>query len=248
MRRFLIFANLECRPKCLEWLRQLVALRRPDALLFAGGVLDAIRAHMPLPRKPSMSHDEGIFVERFFGALDDTKVYSAVIPGPGDFPIEEFLRLGMSAEVEHGNIHLAHATLLEEKDVALCGLGGRINHGDGLSRTLAEYHLRQIGQAKQPQRILLLSSPPPGKLGGAEANAVVGDLIDSLHPTLCVAAGPTENRGSQQIGHSLIVNPGFFSEGYAAEVDLSKAGNDQFELLSLRKLLSPALVDIGAVD
>jgi Icc-related predicted phosphoesterase len=247
MRRFLICANLECRPKSLDWLRRMVEMRRPDAILFAGGVLDAIRAHMPLPNKQRMTHDEAVFVERFFQTLAGLKVYSAVIPGPGDFPVEEFLRLGMNAEVESPHVHLAHMTRLEEGNAALCGLGGRIDHGDGLSRALAEFHLRQIGSAEQPQRILLLSSPPPGILGGSEGNAVVGELIDSLHPTLCVVSGPTEQRGSQRIGHTLIVNPGFLAEGFAAWVDLGKPGDDQVELLDLHKLLAP-LVDIGAVD
>lgn len=247
MRRFLICANLECRPKSLDWLRKLVELRRPDAILFAGGVLDAIRAHMPLPKKQRMTHDEAVFVEKFFQTLADLKVYCAIIPGPGDFPIEEFLRLGMNAEVEYASVHLVHMTLHEEGDAALCGLGGRINHGDGISRTLAEYHLRQIGSAEQPQRILVLSSPPPGALGGTEANAVMGELIDSLHPTLCAVGGPTEQRGSQRIGHTLIINPGFMAEGFAAWVDLTKSGDDRVELLDLRKLLALP-TDIGAVD
>jgi Icc-related predicted phosphoesterase len=247
MRRFLICANLECRPKSLEWLRRLVELRRPDAILFAGGVLDVIRAHMPLPQKQRLTHDEGAFVEAFFQTLAETRAYSAVIPGPGDFPIEEFLRLGMNAEVEYPNVHLVHMTLVEESDAALCGLGGRIGHGDGLSRTLAEYHLRRIATADQPQRILLLSSPPPGVLGGSESNTVVGELIDSLHPTLCAVGGPSEQRGSRRIGHTLIINPGFLAEGFAAWVDLGKHGDEQVELLDLRKLLEP-LMDIGAVD
>ena len=45
-------------------------------------------------------------------------------------PLREFLRLAKDAEIEHPNLHVAHATLWEEGDVAVCGLGGELTEAE----------------------------------------------------------------------------------------------------------------------
>ena len=83
----------------------------------------------------------------------------------------------------------------------------------------------------KPHKALLLSEPPPGVLGGPEGNRVIGDIIDSLRPNLCVVGGPTERRGVQRIASTLVVNPGCLADGSAAFLDWDRTGDDPVEFL-----------------
>lgn len=253
MRRFLICGGVDHKPKTLGWLGSAVARRRPDGILFAGGVLDG---HRGSATRSSMKFgpEEGRFIERFFETLGQLNIFTAVIPGPADGPLEDFLRIGMHAETEYPGIHLAHATLIEKRDIAVCGIGSALAEGpmvdlDRFSRTMAEYHLRSLRAATQPHKILLLGVPPTGALGGDQGNPLAADLIDSYHPALCVALGPSEHRGTQRIGSSLVINPGLLADGWAAWLDWNCPVNEQVEFLNLRQLMHPVPAsDVGDGD
>jgi Icc-related predicted phosphoesterase len=238
LRRFLLCAGVQGEVKALQWLRRLVQERKPDALLFAGGILGARREAAHGASLWSLALKEAQFAEEFFATLGDLAVFSAVIPGPGGQPLEEFLRLGMWAELTYPNVHIAHATLVAEDGVALCGIGGSMAETvligiDSYSRVTAEFFLRSLWRARQPCKILLLASPPPGALGGVEGEPLVGDLIDDYHPDLCVVAGSDARRGSERIGNTLVVNPGCLADGHAAWLDWSRPVCDQVEMLEL---------------
>jgi hypothetical protein len=170
------------------------------------------------------------------GGLD---VFTAIVPGPSDVPLREFLRLAKAAEVAHPNVHVAHATLFEEGDVAICGLGGELTEADdntedrlSYSRGCAEYHLRSLWLAEQPHKILLLSVAPTGRLGGEAGNRICSEFVDSYHPSLCVAPGTTEGRGFEWVAHTLVVNPGRLADGSVAWLDWSRNKPDQVELVT----------------
>jgi hypothetical protein len=253
MRRFLVCCGARSRPRSLEWLEKAVESRKPDGILFAGGVLDAARQYAVKPCTPwGMTRSDAAFVEHFFQFLGKLGVFTAIIPGPEDTPLDDFLRMGMHAEVEFPNLHLVHGTLLEKGDVAISGIGGHVSEEcayerDVCSRVMAEYWLRPLWTAKQPHRILLLPAPPPGALGGADGKRLAGDLIDSYHPGLCVVHGLTDHRGTLRIGKTLIVNPGALVDGSAAVVDWSKPADDQVEFLKLRSL-ERAANEVGIGD
>lgn len=240
MRRFLLCSGVDSRIKSLEWLRNGVEAYRPDGMLFAGGVLHGRRQYTPRCGTAwGMTREDSLFVEHFLETLGELGVFAAVIPGPTDTPIGDFLRMGMHAEVDFPNIHLVHGTLAVEGDLAIAGMGGVICDGpawekDFCSRTIAEYHLRALWAATQPHRILLLPAPPPGLLGGTDGCSLMGELIDSCHPTLCVVGGPSRHRGSQRIAHTLVVNPGHVADGSAALFDWNQPAEKQVELLRLQ--------------
>lgn len=229
MRRFLLASQLDGSLSALKRLRDLVQERRPEGVLFAGGVLDS----------GSLPHTERL--KKWEDALEgmgQLGVFTAVIPGPCDVPLREFLRLAKDAEVEFPTLRLAHATLWEEGDVALCGLGGDLTENQDRSddrlcyaRATAEYFLRTLWQAEQPHKILLLSVPPPGPLGGEQGNRICGDFIDSYHPSLCVVAGDTAHRGVQRIAHTLVINPGRLADGSLAWFDWNRNHDEQVEFL-----------------
>jgi len=255
MRKILICSGVLGRPKSLSWLRLCAQKRRPDAILFAGNILDMARHYTPESlARPSFAADEAHFIENFFEAVGSLGVFTAIIPGPLDTPLVDLLRLGMHAEIEYPHLHLAHATLIEKGEAAICGMGGPLGNGaaadrDASTRTMVEYHLRNLWTAKQPYKILMLAQPPTGDLGGEQGSTLAAELIDSLHPSLCVTAGPHERRGSQRIASTLVINPGHLAEGSAVWLDRKRPIDEQVELLDLRHLDQPAVAtEVGYVD
>jgi Icc-related predicted phosphoesterase len=240
MHRFILCAGANGSPAALKGLSRAASACRPDGILFAGGVLGPGRRFAPRSATLwGMPTEESLFVERFFEALGKLDIFSAVIPGTDDTPLEDFLRIGMHAEVEFPGVHLVHATLTEQADLAVCGLGGLISGNgchepDHMPRVLAEYHLRTLWGAKQPRRVLLIPTAPWGKLGGDEGSTFTGELIDSYHPSLCVTGGSSERRGFRQVGETLVVNPGALTDGWAAWLDWESHANRQVEFLDLR--------------
>jgi hypothetical protein len=233
---FLLCSGVHGQARGLDWLRRVVETRRPDGILFAGGVLPLERCYKPKVTLWGMTRADAEFVERFFRTLGDLGVFSAVIPGAGDTPLEEFLRLGMHAEVEFPAVHLAHATLAVRDGLAVTGLGGWVSEGsacelDCCPRTLALYHLRALLGANQPHRVLLLARPPAGPLGGLDGSRLSAELIDSLHPSLCVVGGGSEGAAVCQVAHTLVVNPGFLADGRAAWLDWRRGAEQRVELL-----------------
>ncbi len=247
LRRFLICAGAEGKDDSLRWLEALASERRPDGILFAGGILPPTAGEGLRAGADGIPRDDALCYERFFETLGKLGVFTALIPGPRDTPLRGFLRLGMNAEVEFPTLHVAHACLVQEGDVALAGIGGQLTENvDGCeaaircSRTTAEYFLRKLWAAEQPRKVLLLATAPKGALGGDEGNAVAGDLIDSYHPSLCVVAGPTAHRGTQRIAHTLVINPGWLADGSAAWLNWDR-GAGQVELLDARSAAGSAV-------
>ena len=134
------------QPEALNFLENTVLERRPDGLLFAGGVLPRPRNHAPTATSEyGYTKEEGLFVERFFSMLGRLKVFSVIIPGVCDAPLDQFLHLGMKAELEFPQVHLAHATPVVAGDLAIFGLGGSISTYTDTdigycSRTQADYY------------------------------------------------------------------------------------------------------------
>lgn len=231
IRRLLLTGHLDGKAEVLTKLKALVRERQPDGVLFAGDILVC---------EPT-SHAEKLKMwNSCFDAFGALGVFTAVIPGAGEAPLREFLRLTKEAEMTYPNLHIAHGTLLEEGDVAICGVGGDLVEGEDCtencvcySRATAEFFLRILWRAEQSHKILLLSVAPPGQLGGECGNRICGDFIDSYHPSLCLVAGTTERRGLQRIAHTLVVNPGRLADGSAAWLDWNRHRDEQVEFLRL---------------
>lgn len=231
MKRFLIVGRLDGQHEALAKLQTLVQVRRPDGVLFAGGILGNHPA----------SHAEKLKRwEDFFDVLGKLGIFTAVVPGAAEVPLREFLRLATNAEVAFPSLHVVHATLFEQGDVAVGGLGGELTEAEDhtedrlcYARASAEYFLRALWRAEKPHKVLLLSVVPPGQLGGEAGNRICGDFIDSYHPSLCGVAGTTERRGFQWIAHTLVVNPGRLANGSVAWLDWNRNKGEQVEFLVL---------------
>ncbi|GIW97448.1 MAG: heat-stable protein [Pirellulaceae bacterium] len=234
MRKLLICGGIDGQPSACETLQGMLATHRPDAVLFAGG----IGPQKDEAAADDLTEDQVQSWERFFQLIGESRVYTAFLPGWQDTPIDEFLQAAMNAEVDFDNIHCVHGTLVEEADVALCGIGGEIAENGSCkggpwrrSRTAAEYYLRRLWASDKPRKFLLLGTPPTGSLGGDQGSRVVTELIDSYHPDLCAVLGCSSHRGVERVAHTYVVNPGRLSQGHAALFDWSKPAEERCELL-----------------
>jgi Icc-related predicted phosphoesterase len=235
MNTLLLCSGIRGKQRGLDCLRRAVETRRPAGVLFAGGVLALERCYEAKISNWGMTREDALFAERFFETLGELGVFSAVIPGAGDTPLEEFLRLGMHAEVEYPEVSLAHATLITRNGLAVTGLGGWVSEGaacevDCCPRSLARYYLRSLAAANQPHKVLLLARPPAGP-SDSDGSVLSAELIDSLHPSLCVAGDAGEGASVRRVVHTLVVNPGSLSEGRAAWLDWRLGAADRVELL-----------------
>lgn len=216
MKKIVACAGLNGNEKALEKLLAVIKERKPDGVLFAGGI---VAPHTHVAHKAD-------FMKKFFEALDESASPIAVIPGPNDSPLREFYRVALNAEVVHPALMVVHGTPFVRAGYAVSGIGGLITESEDsdfpvirYSHAAAEFYLRTLWQIEKPVKILLLSEPPTGQLGGSEGNSIVKELITSYHPTICVVAGKKENRGSEHFARTLVVNPGLLVEGSAAWIE-----------------------------
>jgi hypothetical protein len=237
MRRLLLCSGVYGERRSIESLQKFVADQRPEAILFAGGILSTQRKMAPYGSSPwGVTLEDEPFLHEFARALGGLGVFSAVIPGPNFQPMDQFYRWAIAVELELPHVHMAHATLLEERDLAVCGLGviiaeEALMREDSYSRIGALYFLRTLKTSVKPHKVLLLPEPPPGALGGPEGNCIIGDMIDGVRPSVCVVAGRTERRGAERIASTLVINPGFLIDNSAALLDWDRTGDDQVEFL-----------------
>jgi hypothetical protein len=239
MRRYLVCGGIHGQSEALERLETLVRQRRPDGVLFAGGVLSRAREFASSSHcEFSYTREDALFIERFFSTLGRLNVFSAIIPGVFDAPLDLFLHLGMMAELEYPRLHLVHATPSETADVAIFGLGtciaGHTNPNIGhYSRTLAEYYLRPLGMSAKPRTVLLLAEPLQGWQGDAANRRLTEALIATYHPRVCVLGRPCVSQGVEHIASTLLIGPGYLSEGCAVWLDWSRPESEQVEFLDL---------------
>lgn len=242
MRQWLICGGVDGSDKALKLLEQAVQERRPDGVLFLGGVLRPSEQQVQAIGKKDLTPEEATLYAEFFETAERMDVFTALIPGDYDVPLREFLRLGMGAEIQSTKMHVVHATLATGSDFVISGIGGQLTewidtgeHWVRVSRSTAEYSLRTLWRADQSRKILLLGSAPSGPLGGTgEEGEIAGELIDSYHPHLCAVGGQTEHRGTHRIASTTIVNPGRLVDGSAAWFDWTRPRNEQVEILDLR--------------
>ena len=237
MKRLLLCSGVNGQKRGLEALRRFAVDQRPEAILFAGGILSPQRQMAARAASSfGLSMDDERFVHEFGATLGSLQIFCAVIPSPNFEPMDEFYRWGIALELEFPRVHMAHATLVEERDLAVSGLGVAIAEqalmrDDSWSRPRSLYFLRSLRTSVKPRKVLLLPEPPPGVLGGPEGNRLIGEIIDGLGPSLCVVGGATERRGTQRIASTLVVNPGLLAEDSAALLDWDRKGEDSVEFL-----------------
>jgi Icc-related predicted phosphoesterase len=245
MRRFLICGGVHGRIENLEWLLKAARERRPDGILFAGEVLERRRTYEPTSTTYwGHTKSDTLFLQNFFDSLGRLGVFTAIIPGVSDAPLDKFLRIGMNAEIEYPRLHIVHATPIEEGDVAVVGLGVCITDYTSTdigyySQSLANFHLRSLRRTSKSRTALLLAEPPESWNGEFENHRMVNALMTTHHPGLCVLGRTGDRRGIERIADTLVINPGHLSDGSAAWFDWDRAPGEQVKFLDPQSMAGP---------
>lgn len=239
MRTFIACAGIDGSEAALNTLLELVADYGPDGVLFAGGVYSPPRAG-EFPSEAADRQREGVrLLEKFFSAMREQDRLVAVIPGPHDAPLRFFLHAATAADTWGASPRVVHLATVEAHHLAVAGVGGELTRSDDSgettvrsSRVTADYFLRGFAGSPQSHKVLLLGAAPRGELGGPEAHEEPNELIDTLHPALCVVGGPTANRGHQRVAHTLVVNPGRLVDRSAAWIDWGRDAANHVEMVT----------------
>ena len=88
MKTFLACAGTNGSEMALQKMVEAIKRMAPDAVLFAGGITD--------PDSPPARKVE--FMAKFFESLGKNSKFAAVVPGPYDTPLREFLRAALITE------------------------------------------------------------------------------------------------------------------------------------------------------
>jgi hypothetical protein len=163
-----------------------------------------------------------------FNTLGKSGLSSYWVPGPGDAPVEHYLREAHNMEVVFPFLHGVHATVaFAGSHVLFAGLGGEISDDPAGPRDESErlryprwepeYRLRILRELDDQQLVTAFWSPPAHKGQGITGSEVVAELIATFRPRLAVCSGDPR---SELIGRSVVVAPGRLADGCYAIADL----------------------------
>jgi Icc-related predicted phosphoesterase len=163
-----------------------------------------------------------------FKALGKTGLSSYWVPGPGDAPVEHYLREAHNMEVVFPFLHGVHATAaFAGKHVLFAGVGGEISDDPEAPRDETgrlsyprwepEYRLRLLRELDEHQLAMVFWSPPAHKGQGISGSEVVAELIATFRPRIVVCSGDPQ---TELIGRSTIVAPGRLTDGCYAIADV----------------------------
>jgi Icc-related predicted phosphoesterase len=150
------------------------------------------------------------------------------VPGPGDAPVERYLREAHNIEIVFPFLHGVHGTAAFAPGYMLfAGLGGDVTDDpDGprdererlrYPRWEAEYRLKLVRELPEHQLVLLFATNPAHKGLGTQGSEALAELVGTHRPRLVVCGG---ERGTQMLGRSLVVAPGSLAEGHYAIADV----------------------------
>jgi Icc-related predicted phosphoesterase len=151
------------------------------------------------------------------------------VPGPGDAPIEGYLRESANAEVVAPFLRGVHGTVaFADGHVLFAGFGGEVSDDPQAPREESErlcyprwepeYRLKIVRELDEHQLVLVFWTRPAHKGEGTEGSEVLAELVATYRPRLVVCSGEPR---TELIGRSLVVAPGSLSDGHYAVADLN---------------------------
>jgi uncharacterized protein len=163
-----------------------------------------------------------------FRLLASTELPTYWVPGPGDAPIDHYLREAYNVEVVFPSLRGVHGTMaFAPGPVLFAGFGGDVSDDPDAAREESarlsyprwepEYRLKLVRELAEHELVLLLATPPAHKGHGSTGSEALAELVGSYRPRLVVCGG--EQR-TETLGRSLVVAPGRLADGHYAVVDL----------------------------
>ena len=151
------------------------------------------------------------------------------VPGPGDAPVDDYLRESHNIEVVFPDLHGIHGTTAFSpgEAVVFAGLGGEIDDDPSAPREEierlryprweAEYRLKPLREMSEHQVAMAFWTRPAHKGLGTQGSEAVAELIGTYRPRLAVCAGEP---GREMLGRTMVVAPGSLGNGQYAVADL----------------------------
>jgi hypothetical protein len=163
-----------------------------------------------------------------FRLLASTELPTYWVPGPGDAPVEHYLREAYNIEIVFPFLRGLHGTIaFAPGHVVFAGFGGEVSDDPEAARDETarlsyprwepEYRLKLVGELAEHELVLLLATPPAHKGHGTTGSEALAELVGSHRPRVVVCGG---ERRSETLGRSLVVAPGALDDGHCAVVDL----------------------------
>jgi hypothetical protein len=151
-------------------------------------------------------------------------------PGPGDAPIEHYLREAANIETVVPSLRGLHGGLAFTPDghIVVAGFGGEVSDDPDAPRDESarlsyprwepEYRLKILNELDEHQFVLLFATPPAHDSLGPGGSDVIFELIGTHRPRLAVCGG---QQATAMIGRSLVVCPGSLENGEYAVADIN---------------------------
>jgi Icc-related predicted phosphoesterase len=150
------------------------------------------------------------------------------VPGPGDAPVEHYLREAQNIEVVFPYLRGLHGTMaFAPGHVLFAGFGGEVSDDpDAPREEIArlsyprwepEYRLKLVRELSEHELVMLLATPPAHKGHASAGSEALAELVGTHRPRLVICGG---ERRTEVLGRSLVVAPGVLDDGHYAVVDL----------------------------
>jgi Icc-related predicted phosphoesterase len=161
--------------------------------------------------------------KQFSALVDSLGIPVLVVPGHLDAPEERYFLFMQQSAFQSDNLILLHENIYKVGAYIFTGFGGLITDQDKEDYFLLQYPRRecQFGTRRMhflnPPRILLFHTPPVSTLdvdnGTHRGNAFVNEIIQAVSPSFLFCGHVTQSPGIEEIGSTLVVNPGALAEG-----------------------------------
>ena len=238
--QILIISDLRGQGEQLEALIRRCREYSLDALCFCGNIVrgqaryqewSQAREHDKIPNRNSTDvvteAVEDLRQYKLFSArVDSLGIPVLVIPGHLDAPEERYFLFMQQSAFLSDNIILLHENIHKVGAYIFTGFGGQITDQDKEDYFLLQYPRREclFGTRRMhflnPPRILVFHTPPISTLDVADGahlgHAFVNEIVQAVSPSFLFCGHVTQAYGVEEIGSTLVVNPGSLADGHYA--------------------------------
>lgn len=161
--------------------------------------------------------------KQFSALVDSLGIPVLLVPGHLDAPEERYFLFMQQSAFQSDNLILLHENIYKVGAYIFTGFGGQITDQEKEDYFLLQYPRREclFGTRRMhflnPPRILIFHTPPVSTLdmdqGAHKGHAFVNEIISAVSPSFLFCGHVTQSPGSEEIGSTLVVNPGALADG-----------------------------------
>lgn len=231
--KIFVISDWQGKVKILPLLAEAIKNSNSDLIAFAGNILKWNIRHVSGLIEIEGEQDIALY-DMFYKALGEIQAPFVFIPGSLDAPLAQYMQIFNGASKKFKNLNQVHNSFIPLKeDYVLAGFGGLITEKEKdekstlkFARWQFEFGLNFLKHFPK-KKILLLHMPPVSNLdldgGNHIGSRIINEAIESIQPEYVICGHATNSKGAQQIGRSLVINPGGLKDGNYAVLDTALA-------------------------